>query len=170
MSVSIGIGIEASNEVFFRKLSEIARSFGYEISSGVAQFEHEILEGVQTLRALKDWQNVYCLKAPAESNVNLAFGVYEELIAFQTSGAKPTFFDFCEGIAQEAKAQGIEKMGIFFAAEWRSRDRIRINYGNVSRLLTILSLPGHWTVNTLNSQTGRVEEWDELPFFFELDC
>lgn len=170
MSISIGIGIETDNEIFFRKLSETARSFSYEISSGVAKFEHEIHEGVETLRTLKGWKNVYCLKAPTDAKANLAFGVYKELIKFQTSGEKPAFFDFCKVIAQDAKMQGFERIGIFFATEWHAKDRIRMSYGNVSRLLTILSLPGHWTVNTLNPQTGRMEEWDELPFFFELDC
>src|SRR5687768_8715576 len=127
MSISIGIGIEADNDIFFRTLSETAKSFGYEISSGIAEFEYEIQEGVKTLQALKNWQNVYCLKAPADANANLAFGVYEEFIALQTLGTKPSFFDFCEAIAQEAKVLGFERIGIFFATEWHAKDRIRMS-------------------------------------------
>lgn len=170
MSLSIGIGIGVANQEFIGTLSDIAKQSGYAIFSSSSQFESDISQCVEALTQLKKWEVVLGVRSPAESNANLAFGVYEELIALQTKGIRPRFFDFCELIAQSACENKVPTLGLIFATEWRAGDRIRVSYGDVKRLETILSLPGHCALNTINLQTGRIDEWDDVPFFYELDC
>jgi hypothetical protein len=110
------------------------------------------------------------VKAPAKGAVNFAFGIYEEFVAFQTKGLRPKFFSFCELVAQSAHENGIHQLGFIFATEWQRGVKIRMSYGNVNRLEMILSLPGHCALYTINVETAREEEWDELPLFYELDC
>lgn len=170
MSISIGIGVAACHEGFPHDLRESAKSFGYSLETGIDNFESDVQEGIQRLIKIRQWQQVFVLRAPSDSVANLAFGVYKELIELQSSGVRPKFFDFCSSLNQSALMHGLRSVGIFFATEWYAEDRIRMSYGNLPRLLTILSMPGHWAVNTLNPRTGRMEEWDELPFFYELEC
>jgi hypothetical protein len=170
MSLTIGIGMEMKNESFISQLAEIAKQIGYEIPPESSKFEREVSECMETLAKLKKWKVVLSVKAPAGGAANLAFGVYEELVALQTRKIRPRFFDFCELLAQSAHQNGIQNLGIIFVTEWHPNDKIRISYGNVKRLETILSLPGHCVLTTINLQTGRIDEWDELPFYYELDC
>ena len=170
MSVSIGIGVDACDEGFVQCLRNLADKFGYSISAGIASFESDVQQGIERLVEIKGWKEVFVLRAPSEDAANLAFGVYKELIDLQSSGVRPKFFEFCTSLDQSASEHGLKTVGVFFATEWYAEDRIRMSYGNLPRLLTILSLPGHWAVNTLNPQTGRMDEWDELPFFYELEC
>lgn len=170
MSISIGIGVKVINSCFSARLAMLAKQFGYATTAGIDSFERDVQQGVGRLVELREWTEVFSLRAPVNRNANLAFDVYKELIALQVSAQRPVFFDFCEALAQSANQHGMHKLGIFFATEWSAADRIRMSYGNLIRLFTILSLPGHWTVNTLNPMTGRMEEWDELPFFYELEC
>jgi len=166
MSVSIGIGVGACDEGFAQCLSEQAEKFGYSASTGIASFESDVQQGIGRLIEIKAWREVFALRAPSENTANLAFGIYKELIEFQSSAIRPKFYEFRRSLDQCASEHGLKTVGVFFATEWYAEDRIRMSYGNLTRLLAILSLPGHWAVNTLNPQTGRMDEWDELPFFY----
>lgn len=170
MSISIGIGLQGQcSETLIARFKDIARSFSYGLESGIASFETDVREGVQIINDFQSWNHVFSLRAPYDAKANLAFDVHEELSRIELAGEEPKFFGFIRSIVKEAKLAGMIKLGVFFASEWYAKDRIRMNYGDIERFIAILSLPGHWTVRVLNPSTGRMEDWDDIPYFYELE-
>lgn len=170
MSVSIGIGIEkGSNKSFLQRVERIAEGCGYGIDHGIASFEQDVRSGVEQICSALKWEHVCSIRAPRDAKANLAFGIHQELDQYMTTGEQPVFFSFCRELVGEARSTRIQKLGLFFATEWCASDRIRMGYGPIETLLSILSSPGHWTVMTLELSTGRMTQWDELPYYFEIE-
>ncbi|WP_111641630.1 hypothetical protein [Marinimicrobium alkaliphilum] len=169
MSTTIGIGYSTIDDSeIYPELKLIAEKFGYGLLNGVEHSESNVRSGLEIMQKNENWMNVLFLQFPIDDDIGLAFGIHEELTAFEVSGDRPKFFDFLAEVSRLA-SQKCKKLGFFFAGEWLEGDRVRYSYGNIDRLITLLSLPGNWGIRYMIPQTGRLQDSDEIPFTFDLN-
>lgn len=168
MSTTIGFGYSTVDDgEIYTELKAVAENFGYGLLNGIKSSESDVRSGIEIMQENENWNNVRFLQSPIDDDVGLAFGIQEELIAFEMTSDRPKFFDFLNEVSQLA-TQKCKKFGIFFAGEWYEGDRVRYSYGNVDRLITLLSLPGNWGIRYMIPQTGKLQDSDEIPFTFDL--
>lgn len=168
MSTTIGFGYSPNEGVdVFLQLRELASKHGYGLLFGVDSAESDVREGLKFAKAMQQWTNVAIIQSPIDDEVGLAFGIHEELTAFETKYERPQFFDYLEEMCSYCDRR-CGKLSFFFASEWTAKDRIRFSYGAVSDLISLLSLPGHWGMRYLMPETGRYQDSDETPLIFDI--
>lgn len=168
MSTTIGFGYSVKNDDFFVELKSIAEKFDYNLLKGIECAELDVQSGIEVAQKNEGWEQLVFLQAPKGGDASLAFGIEEELIAFETTGTHPIFFNFINEITSLATKK-CKKFGIFFASEWYKNDRVRFSYGTVESLIALLSMPGHWGIRYMIPETGRLQDSDEIPLVFDLN-
>jgi hypothetical protein len=168
MSTTIGFGYAAPDGIeLFAELKPIAEKYGYGLLNGAGFSEIDVRPGLEIAQKNEGWREVLFLQSPKHSNTSLAFGVYEEMMRFEMTGSRPKFFDFLVEISKLC-AQRCKKLSIFFADEWHQDDRVRYSYGDIERLLLLLSMPGHWGIRFMIPQTGRLQDSYDMPLLFDI--
>ena len=168
MSTTIGLGYSTDSDIdLFSDLQALAEKFGYGLLNGINYAESDVRAGLEVAQKNEGWEHVLFLQSPRGGQVGLAFGIDEELTAFETSGQHPQFFDFLNELTALC-SEKCNKLGIFFASEWYEKDRVRFSYGTVAGLISLLSMPGHWGIRYLIPETGHLQDSDEIPFLFDL--
>ncbi len=168
MSTTIGLGYAARcNVEFFSAVQNLAEKFEYGLLKGIDCAEQDVKEGIAVAQKNQNWENVLFLQSPRNYDVALAFEIHEELVAFETKGRRPRFYDFLIELAALCFGQ-CEKLNIFFAAEWYENDRVRFSYGSVDDLISLLSMPGNWGIRYMIPPTGELQDSDEIPLLFDL--
>ncbi|VAW62713.1 hypothetical protein MNBD_GAMMA08-1241 [hydrothermal vent metagenome] len=168
MSTTIGIGCSPKNNIkYIDDLKALVDRFGYGLYDGIEFSEPDVKSGLVMAQKNEGWEHLLFLQSPKGSNVSLAFGIEEELIAFETKGEWPVFFDFINQLVVLSSGK-CKKIGIFFASEWYEKDRIRYSYGTADDLISLLSMPGHWGIRYLIPETGRLQDSDDIPLIFDL--
>lgn len=168
MSTTIGLGYSAQDGDFFIELKSIAEKFGYGLLKGIECSESDVKSGLEAAQKNEGWEELLFLQSPIGGEASLAFGIHEELTAFETTGTRPQFFDFLNELSELALRK-CKKLGIFFAGEWYESDRVRFSYGTIKNLIALLSIPGHWGIRYMIPETGRLQDSDEFPFIFDLN-
>lgn len=169
MSTTIGFGISATDDNgMFDGLKMLSESYGYGLLRGSEYAESDVRSGLEVMRKNEGWNELFFLQSPINSGVGLAFGIHEELVALETDGVKPKVFEFLTEAAALLSKINCNKVGIFFAGEWYENDRVKYSYGNIERLVDILSLPGSWGTRYMIPESGRLQDSDETPFVFDL--
>lgn len=168
MSTTIGLGFSAADENgIFDELRLLSEKYGYGLLNGIEFAESDVRSGLEVMKKNEGWKHLYILQSPIRPDVGLAFGIYEELMEFEVGGSQPKFFEYIVEVAALLPAS-YEKTGIFFAGEWYENDRVKYSYGNIERLICILSLPGNWGTRYMIPETGHLQDSDEIPFVFDL--
>lgn len=168
MSITIGFGYSAENyDGLFDDLKALADEFGYGLLSGIEHSESDVKFGLEVAQKNEDWERLLFLQSPRDCKVALAFGIDEELTAYETTGKRPQFFDFINQLVILCSKK-CKKLGVFFAGEWYEKDRVRYSYGTVDNLISLLSMPGHWGIRYLIPETGNLQDSDEIPLIFDL--
>ncbi len=168
MSTTIGLGYSsACNAGLFHDVRILAEKFGYGLLNGISYAESDVREGLEVVQKNEGWEHLFFLQSPISDEISLAFGIDEELTTFETKGQRPQFFDFLLELAALCSGK-CDKLGIFFAGEWYEKDRVRFSYGSVNELISLLSMPGHWGIRYLISETGRLQDSDEIPLLFDI--
>lgn len=170
MSTTIGLGYSAkdgNDDDFFGELEVLADEFGYGLLRGVGYAESDMKLGLKVAQQNEGWEHLLFLQSPRDREVALAFGIHEELIAYETTGKRPQFFDFINQLVILCSKK-CKKLGVFFAGEWYEKDRVRYSYGTVDNLISLLSMPGYWGIRYLIPETGNLQDSDEIPFIFDL--
>tara|TARA_R110000823_G_scaffold170024_1_gene302520 strand:+ start:688 stop:1200 length:513 start_codon:yes stop_codon:yes gene_type:complete len=168
VSTTIGLGYSApSNADPFNDIKVIAERFGYGLLNGIDYAESDVRGGLENTKEIEGWDHLLLLQAPINEGVSLAFGIHEELSAFETQGKRPKFFDFLIELSELCSGR-CRKLSIFFSGEWYKADRVRFSYGSVDDLISLLSMPGHWGIRYLIPQTGKLQDSDETPLLFDL--
>ncbi len=169
MSITIGIGYSAEDDSgLFDDLKALADEFGYGLLNGIEYSESDVKFGLEVAQKNEGWKHLFFLQSPRDRKVALAFGIHEELIAYETTGKRPRFFDFINRLVSLCSKK-CDKLGVFFAGEWYEKDRVRYSYGTVDNLISLLSMPGYWGIRYLIPETGRLQDSDEIPFIFDLN-
>lgn len=170
MSTSIGFGYSSKgNADLFNELRELAFKFDYGLLNNIESSELDVRAGLEIAQKHEGWEYLVFLQSPkGATNTGLAFGIEEELVAFETSGKPPKFFDFLNQLA-DLSSKKCRKIGFFFAGEWHKEDRVRYSYGGIGSLISLLSMPGHWGLRYLIPETGRLQDSDEIPLIFDLE-
>jgi hypothetical protein len=168
VSTTIGFGYSSdSNDDLFSDLQALAEKFGYGLLNGIDYAELDVRDGLEVAKKNVAWEHLLFLQSPRSGDVGLAFGIHEELTAFEVKGQRPKFFDFLTELAALC-SEKCKKLGVFFAGEWHEKDRVRFSYGTVDDLISLLSMPGHWGIRYLVPETGRLQDSDEIPLIFDL--
>lgn len=168
MSTTVGLGYSSSCDTdIFHDFQGLADKFGYGLLNGISCAESDVRGGLETAQKREGWEHILLLQSPRNDKVGLAFGIHEELTAFETKGQRPKFFDFLIELSELCSGR-CEKLGIFFAGEWYEKDRVRFSYGAVDDLISLLSMPGHWGIRYLVPETGNLQDSDETPLLFDL--
>ena len=167
MSTTIGLGYSLQDDDLFIELKSVAEKFGYGLLEGIEYSESDVKSGLEVAQKNGGWEQLLFLQSPNGGEASLAFGIDEELTAFETIGTRPQFFDFLNELSKLA-AQKCKKLGVFFASEWYENDRVRYSYGTTESLIALLSMPGHWGIRYMIPETGRLQDSDEIPFIFDL--
>jgi len=168
MSTTIGLGYSTSNgREIFSEILLIAEKFGYGILNGIEFAERDVRSGLQIMQKNENWLQLLFLQSPKNGDVSLAFGIHEELTTFEITNEPPRFFEFLNEVSQFATLR-CKKFGFFFAGEWHAKDRVRYSYGDIDRLIALLSMPGNWEIRYMIPENGRLQDSDETPFVFDL--
>jgi len=168
VSTTIGLGYSAKDDGgLFDDLKALADEFGYGLLSGIEHSESDVKLGLEVAQKNEGWEHLLFLQAPRDCKAALAFGIDEELTAYETTGKKPKFFDFLNQLATLCSKK-CKKLGVFFAGEWNEKDRVRYSYGTVDNLISILSMPGYWGIRYLIPETGHLQDSDEIPLIFDM--
>lgn len=168
MTTTIGIGYRnIENEDLITALKPIADKFEYGLLCGIENSELDMRSGLEVAKVHQDWADVLILKSPPDGAGALAFDIVEELYLFELKNIKPRFFDFLVELSGIA-GKKCSKLGIFFSAEWHADDRCRYSYGQIKRLIDLLSLPGNWSLRYLTPPSGRLQDSDETPLIFDV--
>jgi|SRR5690554_2467382 len=168
MSTTIGLGYSSScNADLVHDVQVLADKFGYGLLSGIGYAESDVRDGLEAAKENEGWEHLLFLQSPRNDEVGLAFGIHEELTAFETKGQRPKFFDFLVELSELCSGR-CKKLGIFFAGEWYKKDRVRFSCGTVDDLISLLSMPGHWGIRYLIPETGNLQDSDETPLLFDL--
>ena len=168
MSTTIGFGVTAAEDRrVFDDLKILAKRFGYGLLSGIEFAESDVREGLQVMKKNEHWSDLFFLQSPIDSDIALAFGIHEELIALETNRTEPSFFEFLTESAVLLSSR-CSKVGVFFAGEWYENDKVKYSYGTIAQLIVILSLPGSWGTRYMIAESGRLQDSDETPFVFDL--
>lgn len=168
MSTTIGLGYSVKDDsALFDDLKALANKFGYGLLRGIEYAESDMKFGLEVAQKNEGWEHLLFLQSPRDREVALAFGIHEELIAYETTGKRPQFFDFINQLVILCSKK-CKKLGIFFAGEWYEKDRVRYSYGTVDNLISLLSMPGYWGIRYLIPETGRLQDSDEIPLIFDL--
>ena len=169
MSTTIGLGYTSDNgDQLFADLMSLSRNYGYGLLEGLKFAEPEVRQGINAMRSSEGWSHLSLLQFPIDRGVGLAYGIHQELTEFESGGPTPKFFDFLRELPSVVESQ-CTKLGIFFAGDWYGSDKVRYSYGDISRLITILSMPGNWGLRYFNPNTGRIQDSDEIPFIFDMN-
>ena len=167
MSTTIGLGYSAENDDdLFDDLKVLADEFGYGLLRGIEHSESDVKPGLEVAQENQGWECLLFLQSPIDREVALAFGIDEELTAYETTGIRPPFFDFIKKLVILCSKK-CKKLGVFFAGEWYEQDRARYSYGTVDDLISLLSMSGHWGIRYITGK-GITQDSDEMPFIFNL--
>lgn len=168
MSTTIGLGFSAEDDSgLFDDLKALADTFGYGLLSGIEYSESDVKSGLEVVQKNEGWKHLIFIQSPRDRDVALAFGIDEELTAYETTGKRPRFFDFINQLVILCSKK-CKKLAFFFAGEWYEKDRVRYSYGTVDDLVFLLSMPGHWGIRYLIPETGSLQDSDEIPLIFDL--
>ena len=160
MSTTIDLGyLTIDNSEIYTELKFIAEKFGYGLFNGIEYSESDVCPGLEVMQKNENWKHILFLQSPINDDVSLAFGIHQELNSLGLTGARPKFLDFLS----------VKSSEFFFAGEWYESDRVRYAYRNIDRLITLLSLPGHWGGRYMIPETGHLQDSDEVPFIFSLN-
>ena len=95
MSTTIGIGYTPKNNVdLYEDLKVLACKYGYGLLNGIECAELDMRSGLEGAQKCEGWEHVLFLQSPRDCEVALAFGIHEELSAYETIGKRPPFFEF----------------------------------------------------------------------------
>lgn len=168
MSTTIGFGFSQHSDLdFCSEAQALAETCGYGLAIGIEAAESDVKRGIGMAQRLQGWKDVALLRSPKNGVANTAFEIDEELTAMETHGCHPRFFEFLESLAALAGGKA-SKLGVFFASEWEAQDKIRMSYGRIDDLKSLLSMPGNWCVRYLLPETGRMQDSDEVPLLFDV--
>jgi len=167
MSTTIGIGYSSYDVNLVYKIRVLTDRFGYGLLNGINFAEADVKEGLEAAKESEGWEHLVFLQSPRHCEVGLAFGIHEELAAFEKEGVSPPFFDFLVELSELCSGK-CKKLCVFFSSEWYKKDRVRFSYGTIDDLILLLSMPGHWCIRYLIPETGNLQDSDEIPLLFDL--
>ena len=168
MAVVIGIGYTAVGQGVSNDIYTIAARYQYDVLSKTEECRVDASEGIENTKKLMEWTDVLLIGSVSQDGVFVSSdAIDQELTEFEIKSREPKFFEFLSDVAELAERK-CSKLDFFFASEWYASDHVRICYGPVRTLISILSLPGHWGGLFLNPQTRRYYGSDETPLLFEV--
>ncbi len=172
-TIAIALGSTFSDEQK-REAEDVAQGFGYGISFDVARAEDEVRDGLVQAGDQLGWRQFVFLHARISSEMDsaeydsaLASRIEEELFLLESEGVDPAVFDFLRRL----DALLLSTLGpywVVFAGEWYRDERIRLEAGTLSQLITRLGQPGNWRQRLWVVATGTTQDSDEVPLVFHV--
>lgn len=172
-TIAIAVPVTLTDEQK-RQARSIADGFGYGLSFDLAGAEDDVREGVTQAAEKLRWEDFMFLHARTPSEVGLseydaalASRIDEELLQCEMDGMDPPFFDFL-GKLDAVLTEVVGSYWVVFAGEWYSNERVRLEDGDFSQLISRLRQPANWKQRLWVVAVGETQDSDELPLVFHV--
>ena len=168
MSTTVCLAFSTSlPQAIVDNLNAIAGRYRYELVVGIDAAEKDVQEGLRQISDRLGWNCHVFLRAPVGSLGVLAFGIQEELYAYETTGTPPPFFGFLKDVDECLMGMN-NAYWIVFAGEWGLNERIRLEEGSAAKLIERLSGPANWGERLYVVRAGCFQDSDEVPLVFKV--
>lgn len=171
MSIIIGIAIacQQSQRMNAEKyLQSASRYFGYCLDPKIENISQDIKGGLVEFINKFNANLFFYVRPFCSDESSDSYDIHQELFSLDGQRGGARFFGFCREIEYIYRKLKLDRAYLIFASEWERGDRVRVSHGDSQRLVTILSQPGHWTMNMLNVRSGIIEECSDYPFCYEI--